>query len=177
MDDKRKLAFSFAQDVTKQLLSFSTAIIGLTVTFTKAFSTPSGSLDRGLLGLSWALLLLSIFFGIWTLLAMTGTLEPNEEQAPSIRGQNVTIPSLIQILLFIVGLGLTIAYGVVSTGDIQNPVSTSETFLVIETYGDVFCGELSSNKAASEGMTLTLQNGGTLQLDNVHQVLKVSSCP
>ena len=51
--------------------------------------------------------------GVWTLLALTGTLEPEaEDTEASIRGRNVTLPSLLQIVSFLIGLGFTVWFGI-----------------------------------------------------------------
>lgn len=116
MEEQRKLAFSFAQDTTKQLITLSTGIIALTVTFWKDIAQPAGSLGRGLLMLSWLAFLASVICGVWAMLALTGTLEPttDHDDGPSIRGKNVTVPSMAQILSFILGLVLAIAFAAAS---------------------------------------------------------------
>jgi hypothetical protein len=178
MEDKIKMAFSFAQDVTKQLISLATAVIGLTVTFVNTFSKPSGTLDKWLIGLSWVFLLFSIFFGTWVLLALTGTLEPSQDNGTtiSIRGTNVTKPSLAQIALFILGLVLTIAYGVVSTREIPTSVSETQKYLIIENTGKVYCGELISD-TSTQSIGLLINNRETVQLNNVKQFVNISTCP
>lgn len=114
MEDKTAKAFDFAQDTTKQLITLSTAIIAITITFSNDFvsGTPSG-LEIGLIVASWVLYLLSIIFGIGTLMALTGTLEPKAEDDcdTSIRGENVTTPSLLQIGSFVLATLVVIIYG------------------------------------------------------------------
>ena len=123
MDEQRKQAFEFARDSTKQLITLATGIIALTVTFSKdVFGKPSPFEQLLLVG-SWIFFLLSVVMGVCTLLALTGSLEPKEEpivgtnvatRGPSIRGSNVTIPSIIQILTFLIGLALTVWFGITS---------------------------------------------------------------
>src|SRR2546425_9281548 len=110
MDDQRAKAFDFAADVTKQLLTLATAIVAFTITFSGNFST---ALSRGggpYLGAAWVAFLVSIIFGLWTLLALTGTVEPSPKYPAefSIRGANVRIPAALQILTFLTAVGLTI---------------------------------------------------------------------
>ncbi len=118
MDDRIKAAFDFAQESTKQFIALSSGIIALMITFQKDFiggSVPAEA-KLYLLG-SWLLLLLSVFFGLWTLLALTGSLEPKGGNAqPSIYGKNIAIPAVLQILSFFVGLCLTVAFGFKSMG-------------------------------------------------------------
>lgn len=109
MDDQIKKAFDFAQESTKQMLNLATGIIALTITFSKDFlrSVPAEAKLYALL--SWGLFLISIFFGLWTLNALTGCLS---KQNPSIHGKSITIPSMFQILSFLGGLIMTVIFGV-----------------------------------------------------------------
>jgi len=109
MDEKTKQSFEFARDTTKQLLTLATGIIALMITFAKDFVQSVDETARLFALLSWGLYLLSVIGGLWTLLALTGTLEAKDDSVPvSIRGSNVTLPATIQILSFLVGLGLTV---------------------------------------------------------------------
>ena len=51
-----------------------------------------------------------------TLMALTGSLEPaaGDPAAPSIRGGNVTVPAIIQVLLFFLGLLLAVLFGILT---------------------------------------------------------------
>lgn len=122
MDDRTKKAFDFAADSIKQLLTLSTAIIALTITFSKDLVGTVPKEDKLILTLAWVGFFLSILFGIGALLALTGTLEPRkieknveEKQNPqvpaSIRGGNVTVLAGLQILTFLAALILTIVFG------------------------------------------------------------------
>jgi hypothetical protein len=111
MSDKRSKAFDFAADVAKQFITLGTGILALTITFAKDIG---GGPSRGaplLLGVSWVLYLLSILAGVWTLMALTGELEPiGSAESPSIRRSNVVTPAFAQIASFVVATGLVIAY-------------------------------------------------------------------
>jgi hypothetical protein len=49
---------------------------------------------------------------MWRLLALTGELEEKTgTDVPSIRGGNVVLPALLQIVTFVVATGLLVAYG------------------------------------------------------------------
>lgn len=110
-------AFDFANDLTKQLITLSTAIIALTITFTKDIIGTVSDEAKLFLMISWGIYLLSIIFGVWTLMALTGSLEPvkKPKDPPSIRGRNVTLPCALQIISFFTATGLVIAYGVLSS--------------------------------------------------------------
>ncbi|WP_319549497.1 hypothetical protein [Desulfogranum marinum] len=115
MNDLRKTAFEFARDTTKQLITLATGIIALEITFSKDFVTTPDQTVYVYALLSWLAFLASVFFGVWTLMALTGTLEAEKESVPvSIRGKNIKLPSILQIISFVVGLTLTVIVGVKS---------------------------------------------------------------
>jgi hypothetical protein len=101
-------AFEFAQEVTKQLLSLSTGVIALTVTFLTDVAG-NATANRSLLLAAWILFLVSIAFGILALMAMAGSLSKNREA--SIYDRNIAIPASIQILTFFAGLTVSVIYG------------------------------------------------------------------
>jgi hypothetical protein len=116
IDEAAKKAFDFASETTKQLLALSTGIIALTITFSKDFVHQVPARAVTFLVWAWLSYLMSIVFGIWTLMALTGTLQPkiNTIAPPRIWGRNVTRPSSLQILSFLIGLVLTICFGIAS---------------------------------------------------------------
>jgi hypothetical protein len=115
MDDKTSKAFDFAQESVKQLITLATGVIALGITFAKDFvsAVPAGA--RSLALWSWGAFLLSVLFGLWALLALTGTLDAEASVPVSIRGTNVKIPATLQILFFVIGLSLTVWFGIVAT--------------------------------------------------------------
>lgn len=77
MEEKEriKLSFSFAGDVVKQLIALSTAIVTLCVALTdKLFSSEAVQSHSIWLLVALGLFVLSILFGLLTMMAMTGTL-------------------------------------------------------------------------------------------------------
>jgi len=116
MDEQRKKAFDFAQETSKQLITLATAVIGLTITFAKDFVGGVHGFPRCLAVISWALLLASVAFGLLTLMALTGSLEPTAgaSTTPSIRGTNVIAPAIAQVLLFFIGLSLAVLFGILA---------------------------------------------------------------
>lgn len=118
MDEQRKKAFDFAQDVAKQLITLATGVIAITLTFSKDFATHAGGGGvHQLVAFSWYFFLVSILCGLWTLLALTGNLEPSapSDDPPSIRTVNVTLPAVLQIFCFAVGMLLVILFGVLAS--------------------------------------------------------------
>lgn len=101
--ERAKKAFDFAADTTKQLITISTAVITLTVTFSKNLYT--GSIPVSL-WLSWAFYFISITAGIFTLLTLTGALGSSKtsNNKLTIYTAIIRVPSLIQLTTFILGL-------------------------------------------------------------------------
>ena len=138
-DDFIKKSYDFAADLTKQMITLSTAIITLCVAFTgKLFTSESASANS--VWLFWALIafVISIAFGIFALMGLTGQLakttesqsvppagqvpESNGTNPPEQTNQNSQTPSLgiynstnritsiVQVFSFIIGLVLAITY-------------------------------------------------------------------
>ena len=116
LDEATKKAFDFASETTKQVLALSTGIIALTITFSKDFVHGLSPGATTFLVWAWLAYFLSILFGIVTLMALTGTLQPKQEQGarPTLWGKNVTRPAGLQIASFLAGLVLTICFGISS---------------------------------------------------------------
>jgi hypothetical protein len=116
MDERTKTAFGNASDTSKQLITLATGVLALEITFAKDIIGALDSFARHLIGLSWVLLLLSVIAGVWTLLALTGSLAKESALTPdSIFGRNVRIPAMLQVLLFLGGLILTVWFGIRGT--------------------------------------------------------------
>jgi hypothetical protein len=113
MDEQAKAAFASASDTSKQLITLATALLALEITFGKDFIGKFDATSKVLVGTSWVLLLFSVVAGIWTLLALTGSLGGTARPtATSIFGANVRIPAVVQILFFVSGLILTVWFGI-----------------------------------------------------------------
>jgi hypothetical protein len=115
MDEKTKKAFDFAQESSKQVISLSTGVIALSITFSKDFLQHVSSTARVFALWSWGAYLAAVLFGLWTLLALTGTLDAKAGVPVSIRGWNVVLPASLQILAFVLGLVLSVIFGIVAT--------------------------------------------------------------
>lgn len=115
MTENVKKAFDFAQESAKQFITLATGIIALSITFSKDFVQHVGPSARVLALVSWGTYLASVLFGLWTLLALTGSLEAKDGTPPSIRGKNVILPAILQILTFFVALVLTVVFGAIAS--------------------------------------------------------------
>jgi uncharacterized membrane protein len=106
-DDRSQKAFDFAQEVTKQLITLSTSIVALTITFLHDI-IGGGTSGDGLLKAAWILYASSVVFGVLALMALTGNLE---QQNPTVYAGNVRAMSIVQVALFLAALAFTIAFG------------------------------------------------------------------
>lgn len=128
MKTNEQKAFDFAADTTKQLITLSTAIIALTITFSKDIIGASNITNSSSIFWAWGFFIASVIFGIWTLMALTGTLQPmdkkiknkektktesekTEEELTNINGFNIKFPAILQILTFIAALIFTANFG------------------------------------------------------------------
>ena len=119
MDKQQEKSFEFAKETVTRLTGLSSGIIALTVTFSKQFAPDAEGVALYLLAASWLSLFASVFFGVWALLAMTGVLgggrgEREVEEPASVYAGSISVPTAIQILAFVLGLGLTVAFGILS---------------------------------------------------------------
>lgn len=126
IEEHQKKAFDFAVDLTKQLITLSTAIITLTVTFSKDIIGMVDNANRYLLLLSWIFFLVSILLGLLSLMALTGNLDPMPKKqkepngtitetkpAPNftITSSNITGTQQWQVWTFLIAIIITCVYG------------------------------------------------------------------
>lgn len=104
-------AITFAADTAKEFIAFSTAILTLTATFAKDTFLAKRTTAPVALGVSWVMYLLCVFFGLWTMMALTGEVGAAGGAQPDIYGSNVRIPSALMALSFVIGLLFTAAAG------------------------------------------------------------------
>jgi hypothetical protein len=111
--DASLAGFDSANELAKQLITLATGILALSITFLKDILKNNSQVITWPLKSAWISYLLSICFGIWMMMAVTGTIfavieNPNK---PRIYGTNISIPALLQILSFILGTVSLIIYG------------------------------------------------------------------
>ena len=112
LSESQKKAFDFAQELTKQVITLSTAVITVTISFFKdIFGATVPSLAKILLACGWGVFTLSIVFGVMTLMGMTGSLATG---ISSIHGTNARLPAILQHSLFVIALTLTVIAAVVA---------------------------------------------------------------
>jgi hypothetical protein len=101
MDEREKKSFDFAADLAKQLITLSTGTIALTTVFSRDFVALAKDVKIWAL-FAWIAFLISIVFGIWTMMALTGTLGDPSTTAKVYR---------FNIIFFLIGLVLAILFG------------------------------------------------------------------
>lgn len=77
MDEREKMTFDFAGDVTKQIITLSIGILTLCIAFTDKLLPSTASLHVWLMFVALFLFTVSILSGILTLLKLTGNLAKN----------------------------------------------------------------------------------------------------
>jgi hypothetical protein len=105
MNEQTKYAFSSASDTSKQLITLSTAVLALQLTFVKDIASCSFKMAVWPLAASWVFLFISIIAGVVTLMALTGsTAQKSPPKAIEIYCYNIKIPVLVQIFSFLLGI-------------------------------------------------------------------------
>ncbi len=108
---KAEEAFTFAQEAVKQMITLSTAAFALTLTFRKDIA-PSGT-DTTCLEVAWGAYLVSVLFGLFTLMNLAGQFARSAN--PSIYGGGIPVCGIVQAVSFLTALGFTLAYGISGT--------------------------------------------------------------
>jgi ABC-type uncharacterized transport system permease subunit len=106
LDPQVEKSFSFAQEAVKQMITLSTAIFTLTLTFRKDVA-PVGT-DITFLEIGWGLYLASILFGMCTLYNLAGNVKVAD---PTIDADGVRLFGILQAGAFLAGLVLTLLFG------------------------------------------------------------------
>jgi uncharacterized membrane protein len=114
LDERIEKAFDYAADATKQILTLSTAVISATVLLSRDYVRALPFFTKASLVFSWFVYLFSAFCGVWTLLALTGTLERSYSRNSRITlyAPNIQTPLLLQIFSFLLATLLVIMFGI-----------------------------------------------------------------
>ena len=126
MDERTEKAFDFAQDTTKELIALATGVVALSVTFLHDIAAGATLEAKIVMGASWFFYIVSILFGVMTLMALTSVLEPKPtgergKRMDGMTGRAATIwtgsvvrSSTLQVVLFLSGLLLTVVGGILA---------------------------------------------------------------
>ncbi len=152
MKENQKKSFDFAAETTKQLITISTAIITLTVTFSKDILGGAENAPRNLLVWTWAIFIVSIICGVMTLMTLTGTLQPMKKIEPeaspplsdeekeknlldkiNINNSNIRFFSIGQSLFFVAAIIMTGIFGYRSLTTQPRVKDHNKDYMVIRT--------------------------------------------
>jgi hypothetical protein len=116
--DTTDKSFDLAIDTSKLLITISTGIIALTITFLdkETVMKPESTTEKIILLASWIILLGSVIVGIWTRLAFTDVADLENKPLnykPSINSLKIKFPFQLQAILFVLGVIAIIIYGCV----------------------------------------------------------------
>lgn len=117
-----------ALETTKQIITLSTGVITLTLTFLEKIVAFQGGVGRHVpdtLKIGWICFGFAIAFAVWTLMAITGSLNALDRKARQLSlndaqqkatetladGTNIRIPALLMLFFFAAGTALVIATG------------------------------------------------------------------
>lgn len=120
LSGRNKASFEAAGDTCKTLLTLTTGILALTISFATSVAKGATTNELWLLRASWALFLLSAIFGVFTLQGLTGSLNPipKPSQAtvdqPSVYDSNIAGPARKQNVTFLLGVVLFLVFGMLS---------------------------------------------------------------
>ena len=126
MDERTEKAFDFAQDTTKELIALATGVVALSVTFLHDIAAGATLEAKIVMAASWFLYIVSILFGVMTLMALTSVLEPKPtgeggKRTDGMTGRAATIwtgsvvrSSTLQVVLFLSALLLTVVGGILA---------------------------------------------------------------
>ena len=116
MSDWGQRAFDTVTEITKQVLTLATAIIALTITFVKDFATHASAGAKDTLAWGWGFYVLSILFGLLTLMASAGNQQRGTGRGvePTINSSNLRWMGGIQLTAFFVAIVLTVIAGIIA---------------------------------------------------------------
>lgn len=110
-------AFDVVVDITKQVLTLSTGVVALSVTFLTDVASDASAAARFVLASSWISFILAVALGIMTLMAAAGVQrEAGADGAPepSIDAPNLRLLGAWQLIAFALGLLLMLVAGIMS---------------------------------------------------------------
>ncbi|MCK1741250.1 hypothetical protein IVA80_10315 [Bradyrhizobium sp. 139] len=104
-----ELSFQFAKEIATQLITLSSALIAVSVTFLKDFRSDNLKPLR----ISWGLYIAAIVCGVWTLMTLTGTLEGLSAPGKTFAAfaDSTRVAAAAQIIFFIAGTISLVVFG------------------------------------------------------------------
>lgn len=122
LTDHAKQAFASATDWSKQILTLSTGILTLTISFADKIFGDLSNGEKWLLWIAWVLYIVSIIGGVWMLSALTGKLGgANPPVASDVYGSSTRRPAFLQLAAFVTATIVLVIFGFVSAGNQKTP--------------------------------------------------------
>ena len=116
MKERTRVAFEFASAVLKQIITLSTGIIVLTISFVKdLLGSSPGIYVKYVMGFAWVLYFVAIICGVLALMAITGTIAPKTKSVrpPTIWEPSIVLYSNCQVFSFLLATAAVIVFGLV----------------------------------------------------------------
>lgn len=106
--DNLKAAVDVAAEISKQLITLSTGIVALTITFAKDFLGGASQNKLRILYCSWSCYIITIVSAIWHLSAITGNLLHTKNGV--MQWDSTIIPAYLQLIAFLAGTILLVVF-------------------------------------------------------------------
>ncbi|WP_299111935.1 hypothetical protein [uncultured Winogradskyella sp.] len=104
MKEEKTKSFDFASETTKLIISLSTGVITVILTFSDKILKDVEI--KWILITSIIFLLFSILSGLMVMMALTGSLASYKNIKPNISTSNIKIPSVVQLFSFVISMTL-----------------------------------------------------------------------
>ncbi len=114
LQDRIFKGIDFANSLSKELITLSIGILTITITFIRDIFKGNVHKYKFRISVAWTFFFLSIICGIWSMMALSGSLI-NIQEIPSIDSSifiSARLPAILQVLTFLTGILLVISYGI-----------------------------------------------------------------
>jgi hypothetical protein len=123
VDDKTKSQIEAAADAVKTVVTLSSGVLTITLTFASTLAAGADPGWQAALRWSWLLLGVAVAAGIWFLLARTGIIYAGK--ATDVFDWRLRLPWLIQLAAFIAAVVIFALFGATQFEDIAAPPATT----------------------------------------------------
>lgn len=108
-DDQTQAGVTIAADLSKQLITISTGILALSITFAKDIAKDIGR-DGRIIGTAWFLFLMTIVLALLHISALTGALLPTKPEY-NLNFGSARFFAIGQIVVFAFAIASTVVFG------------------------------------------------------------------
>jgi membrane protein implicated in regulation of membrane protease activity len=106
--------FEFARDSVSHVLTLSTAVLAISLTFSHDWVADTSEANTIWLKVAWCSLVAAIVLGLWAMLSLTGLAYI---QAVNVGKFSFRLPWMLQILAFLLGLVTLLIFGWMTVND------------------------------------------------------------